>query len=109
MKPGIWESALCSWNEYSKFWTLLQYDLEISNTSSIFIFLGDSSLWGEDVLFTAVTGLGIFVATFPEVLGDGFNRYAEETILEMVGFGGGEMAGCVAVWGMLSFEVPMDK
>lgn len=70
---------------------------KISNTSSIFIFLGDSSLWGDDVLFTAVTGLGIFVATFPEVLGDGFNRHAEETILEMVGFGGGEMAGCVAV------------
>lgn len=44
-----------------------------------------------------MTGLGIFVATFPEVLGDGFNRYAEEAILEMVGFGGGEMAGCVAV------------
>jgi len=70
---------------------------KISNTSSIFIFLGDSSLWGDDVLFNAVTGLGIFVATFPEVLGDGFNRYAEETILEMAGFGGGEMAGCVAV------------
>lgn len=110
---NIWnleyENQHSGWNEYSKFWTLLWYDLKISNTSSILIFLGDSSLWGEDVLFTAATGLGIFVATFPELLGDGFNRYAEGTILEMVGFGGGEMAGCVAVWGMLSFEVPMDK
>lgn len=73
------------------------YNLKIPNTSSIFIFLGESSLWGEDVLFTAVTGLGVFVATFPEILGDGFNRCVEEAILEMVGFGGGEMAGCVAV------------
>lgn len=108
-KPEIWESALRSRNEYSKFWTLLYYNLKISNTSSIFIFLGDSSLWGEDVLFTAVTGLGVFVARFPEVLGDGFIECAEETTLEMVGFGGGEMAGCVAVWGMLSLEVPMGK
>lgn len=44
-----------------------------------------------------MTGLGVFVATFPEILGDGFNRCVEEAILEMVGFGGGEMAGCVAV------------
>lgn len=81
------------------------YDLKNKNTSSVFSFLGDS-LWGEDVLFTPTTGLGIFVAVFPAVLGVWFTRRVEERTLEMGGFGGGEMAGCVAVWGMLSPEVP---
>lgn len=67
------------------------------NTSSVFIFLGDSSLGGDDVLFTPATGLVIFAALFPEGLCGWFTRRLDETTLEMVGFGGGEMAGCVAV------------
>lgn len=67
------------------------------NTSSVFIFLGDSSLWGDDVLFTPATGLVTLVAVFPEGLCGWLTRRVEETTLEMVGFGGGEMAGCVAV------------
>jgi len=46
---------------------------------------------------------------FPEGLGDGFTSRVEETTLETVGFGGGEMAGCVAVWGMLSLDGPKQK
>lgn len=46
---------------------------------------------------TPATGLGIFVVVFPEGLGGGFTRRVEETTLETVGFGGDEMAGCVAV------------
>lgn len=67
------------------------------NTSSVFIFLGDSSLWGDDVLFTPATGLVTLVAGFPEGLCGWLTTRVEETTLEMVGFGGGEMAGCVAV------------
>lgn len=52
---------------------------------------------GEDVLLTPTIGLGTFVAVFPEGLGDGFTSRVEETTLETVGFGGGEMAGCVSV------------
>lgn len=70
---------------------------ECTHTSSVLVFLGLSSLWGEDVLLTPTIGLGTFVAAFPEGLGDGFTRRVEETTLETVGFGGGEMAGCVAV------------
>lgn len=70
------------------------------------VFLGLSSLWGEDVLLTPTIGLGIFAAAFPEGLGGGFTKRVEETTLETVGFGGDEMAGCVAVWGMLSLDVP---
>lgn len=47
---------------------------------------------------TPAMGLGPFaVVAVPECLGGGFTRRVEETTLERVGFGGGEMAGCVAV------------
>ena len=46
---------------------------------------------------TPTIGLDIFAAAFPEGLGGGFTRRVEETTLETVGFGGDEMAGCVAV------------
>lgn len=46
---------------------------------------------------TFTTGLGTFIVAFPEGLGGGITRCVEETTLETVGFGGGEMAGCVAV------------
>lgn len=46
---------------------------------------------------TPAIGLGTFVGALPECLGGGFTRRVEETTLETVGFGGGEMAGCVAV------------
>lgn len=46
---------------------------------------------------TPTIGLGIFAVAFPEGLGGGFTKRVEETTLETVGFGGDEMAGCVAV------------
>lgn len=46
---------------------------------------------------TPPVGLGIFVAAFPEGRGGGLTRRVAETTLETAGFGGDEMAGCVAV------------
>ena len=46
---------------------------------------------------TPTTGVGIFVAAFPEGRGDGFTRRVEETTLDTAGFGGDETAGWVAV------------
>lgn len=51
-------------------------------------------------------GLAMFVAAAPEGLGGWFTRSVEETSLVIVGFGGGEMATCGAVGGMLPLTPP---